>query len=145
MIQKAEVFQKYLSDNNLNVFSVEEVKDSPEGIVVFRSHITAEGQRFPLIVIFDKSIFTVVRVQIFPQARNDENRLNIYEWINEETAKYKLFKFYCAADGSLMLEVCHTAEDPESEVNGDTLYLLFDMIINYLDESYRNIMRVIFR
>ena len=145
MTKKAEAFQKYLADNNIDAFAVEDVKHSENNITVFRSHITVEGQNFPLVVIFDSSIFTVIRVQILTRAMNDANRLPLLAWVNDETAKYKLFRFYFNNDGSLMLELCHTADDPEADISGDTLYLFFDMIINYLDESYRRIMKVVFR
>ena len=145
MLKKAAAFQRYLTENNQNSFTVEEVKHSPDQLTLFRSSIHVEGQDLPLVILFDTSIFTVIRVQVVPQALNKTNGGSLLSLINSETAKYKLFRFYCAADGSLMMEICHTAEDPEAEINGDTFYLFFDMIIHYLDDAYRHIMKAVYR
>ena len=140
MNKKAEDFKKYLDEKDIKVFEIEEVKDEQE-TAVFRSHILVAGQQLPTVVIFDKSIFTVIRVQVSPQALVEDNQVELLNLINEENFKYKPFKLYFNPNGNLFLDLCLTAED--NEISGDTIYLMFNIIINYLNESYRDMMKAI--
>ena len=68
MNTKAEVFSKYLEDKEIKAFQVEEIADDAQHTVVYRSHIEVEGQQLPTLVLLDDSVFSMVRVQVAPQA-----------------------------------------------------------------------------
>ena len=121
---------------------MEELEGDNQQTAVFRSHITTEGQQLPTVVIFDDSIFALVRVQISPKALTETNQLELLKLINEEAAAYKPFKLYLNRDGDLMLEVCLVVD---GELKGDTVYTLFSVIINYLDANYRKFMKCIWQ
>ena len=142
MNKNAEAFKAYLDEKDIHVFEVEELEGSNQGTVVFRSHITTEGQQLPAIVILDESVFALVRVQISPKALTESNQLELLKLANEETAAYKPFKLYLNGDGDLMLDVCVVADD---ELKGDTIYTMFSVIINYLDANYRKFMKRIWQ
>jgi len=110
--------------------------------VVFRSSITTEGQQLPTIVILDDSIFALLRVQITPRALSEENQLELLKMVNEESAGYKPFKLYLNKDGDLMMDVCLVIED---ELKGDSIYAMFALIIDYLNNNYRNFMKRIWQ
>ena len=142
MNKNAEAFKTYLEEKDIHVFEVEEPKGANQGTVVFRSHITTEGQQLPTAVILDESIFAMVRVQISPKALTESNQQELLKLANEESAAYKPFKLYLNRDGDLMLDVCIIADE---ELKGDTIYTMFSVIINYLDANYRKFMKCIWQ
>lgn len=141
MIKKAEDFKLYLDNNKITAFQMEEIENDENGTVVFRTHITVNGQQLPSALILDNSIFTLIRVQISPQARNADNELELSKLLNEENAKYKPFKFYFNGNGDLMLDVCMMTKG--DEINAEDVFLMYNIIINYLDTSYRSLMKAI--
>lgn len=44
MNKKAEAFEAYLKEKDIKAFEVEELEGDEQNTVVFRSHITTEGQ-----------------------------------------------------------------------------------------------------
>ena len=141
MNKNAEAFKNYLDEKKIEVFAIEETPDDAQETAVFRSHMIVAGQQLPTIVVTDKSIFTVIRVQVAPQVLKDENKAALLDFVNAENLKYKPFKLYFNANGTLLLDLCLTNAD--SELNGDTIYLLFDVIINYLNDNYQDIMKAV--
>ena len=141
MIKKAEEFKLYLDKNNITAFQMEEIQNDANSTVVFRTHVAVNGQQLPSAVIIDNSVFTMIRVQISPQALTPENEPALSKMLNSENAKYKPFKFYFNEAGDFMLDVCLVARD--NEANAEEIFLMYNLIINYLNESYRNIMKVI--
>lgn len=140
MNRKAEAFKEYLKEKDIKVFAIEALEGDEQKTVVFRSHITVEGQQLPAIVILDESIFALVRVQITPRAMTDENHFELLKKVNEESSAYKPFKLYLNQSGDLMLDVCMVIED---ELKGDTIYAMFALIIDYLNTNYRTFMKCI--
>ncbi|MBO6292136.1 MAG: hypothetical protein J6N51_07765 [Selenomonas sp.] len=142
MNKKAEAFKKYLEEKDIKSFEVEELEGDEQKTAVFRSYITTEGQQLPTLVILDESIFALLRVQIAPRALAEENQLELLKKVNEETSAYKPFKLYLNKDGDLMLEVCLVIEE---ELKGDSIYAMFALIIDYLNDNYRKFMKCIWQ
>ena len=143
MNKKAEAFQNYLDadENKKTAFQREEVKEDTQKTVVFRSHIVVEGQQLPTLVILDDSVFSMIRIQVSPQAKTEENELKVLKMANEFNLKYKPFKLYFDAAGSLILDVCLLTPGEDFSELGDEIYGMFDVLINFLNESYRPIMK----
>ena len=125
------------------MFAVEETPDDAQETAVFRLHIIVAGQQLPTIVITDKSIFSLIRVQISPQVLTEQNKTALLAFVNEENTKYKPFKLYFNANGALLLDFCLTNAAADDALRGDTVYLIFDVIINYLSDNYQSIMKAI--
>ena len=142
MNKKAEAFKKYLEEKNIKSFEIEELEGDEQKTAVFRSYITTEGQQLPTLVILDESIFALLRVQIAPRALSEENQLELLKKNNEESAAYKPFKLYLNKEGDLMLEVCLVVE---GDLNGDTIYAMFAILIDYLNDNYRKFMKCIWQ
>ena len=138
MNRKAESFKNYLQENEIKAFSIEEIDDET---ALFRTFVMADGQRLPAAFIVDKSIFSLIRVQIVPQIVSAENKNRLLQFINEINFKYKPFKFYFNPAGNLLLDVCII--DKNNGIDGKEVSLLFNVINNYLNESYRDLMKVI--
>ena len=141
MIKKAEEFKQYLDKNNITVFQMEEIPNDANSTVVFRTHVTVNGQQLPTALILDNSIFAMIRVQISPQALTAENESALAKMLISENAKYKPFKFYCNENGDLILDVCIINRD--TAFSAEEVFLMYNLIINYLNESYRTIMKAI--
>lgn len=143
---KAEVFSKYLEEKKIDAFQVEEVADDAQHTVVYRSHIVVEGQQLPTLVLLDDSVFSMIRVQISPKARTEENELAVLRMVSEQNMKYKPFKLYFDQAGSLILDVCLlTPGKEESDFTelGEEVYGMFDVLIKFLEENYRSWMKEI--
>lgn len=141
MNKKAEGFKKFIDEKHPNIFDVEEILNDEQNTTVFRSSITIAGQRLLAMVIIDDSIFTILRVQILPQALTEENQAALLNLINEQNKGYKPFKLYLNDNKDLMLDTCLTVTT--DAIDGEVVYTLFDVIITYLNNSYRKIMKVV--
>ena len=143
---KAEVFNKYLEEKKIEAFQVEEVEGDAQHTVVFRSHVMIEGQQLPTLVLLDDSVFSMIRVQISPKARTEENELAVLRLVSDQNMKYKPFKLYFDQAGALILDVCLLtpgSEEKDFAMLGDEVYGMFDVLIKFLEENYRGWMKEI--
>lgn len=138
---KAEQFNAFLEEQQIKVFQMEEIEGNEQHTVVFRSFLGVEGQQLPTIVIIDDSIFSIIRVQIAPLALQEDNTADLMKLVNAQNAMYKPFKLFFDERGDLMLDVCLVTD--RDKLDGNEVYQLFNVIINYLDENYRNIMKAV--
>ena len=146
MNTKAEVFNKYLEEKEIKAFQVEEIADDAQHTVVYRSHIEVEGQQLPTLVLLDDSVFSMVRVQVAPQALTEENELELQRMASEYNMKFKPFKLYFDRNGDLVLDVCLLTpgqKEEEFAQLGDEVYGMFDVLIKFLEENYRGWMKKI--
>lgn len=141
MNNKAEQFQQYLQEKKIEAFAVDELKDDEMGTVVFRSHMDIEGQQLPTLVIVDNSIFVQIRVVLLKKARSKEKELEVLQVLNEENMKYKPFKLYFSQEGDCIFDVSLVTE--QEKLSGDMVYTMFKVLIDYLNENYRKIMKAI--
>ena len=139
MNKKAEQFQEYLKEKELeNVFTLEERADELH-TALFRSQIDIEGHKLPTVVIFDDSLYGVVRVLVAPKALTEENALAVMKLANGYNKRYKALKYYFDDAGALLLDVAILSV--EGERTGDMVYAMFDVMIRHLNEAYKEIMR----
>ena len=88
-------------------------------------------------------MFSIIRVQIAPQVLNAENEVKLLKLANAQSAMYKPFKLFFDERGNLMLDVCLVTE--EDKFDGNKVYKILSVIINYLDGNYRNIMKEVWQ
>jgi hypothetical protein len=143
MTKKAQIFQDFLKEKKIEAFEVETLPDDPEQTTAFRSHVEVDGQRLPMLVLLDHSVFSMIRVQISPRCRTADNEKAVLELANEQNFKYKPFKLYFDKEGSLILDICLLTPDEDSKELGNMLYAMFDVMIGYLNENYRALMKAI--
>lgn len=141
MNKKAQIFQEYLQEKNINCFQVQEVPNDELNTVVFRSSIEVEGQQLPTLVITDSSIYTMIRVRVANAALKEGNETELLKAIGKLNSHYKIFKYYFAEDGALILD-SYLLEKPE-ELDGDMVYTVLDIIVKHLLAEYKNIMKAI--
>ena len=141
MNKKAQIFQEYLQEKNITCFQVQEVPDEELNTVVFRSSIEVEGQQLPTLVITDSSIYTMIRVRVANAVLKESNETELLKAIGKLNSHYKIFKYYFAEDGALILD-SYLLEKPE-ELEGDMVYTVLDIIVKHLLAEYKNIMKAI--
>ena len=141
MNKKAQIFQENLQEKNITCFQVQEVPNDELNTVVFRSSIEVEGQQLPTLVITDSSIYTMIRVRVANAALKEGNETELLKAIGKLNSHYKIFKYYFAEDGALILD-SYLLEKPE-ELDGDMVYTVLDIIVKHLLAEYKNIMKAI--
>ena len=142
MNNKAQKFKDYLDEKGIKVFEIEELDDE-QATVAFRSRLAINGQNLPTVVFVDNSNYSMVRVQIAPNALNADNQIDLLKFSNNENSKYKPFKLFFNDNGDLLLDFCIDAD--EEIFSGEKVYAVFDIIINYLENNYRDMMKVIWK
>lgn len=141
MNKKAQIFQEYLEEKKITCFEVQEVENDTLNTVVFRSAIDVEGQQLPTLVILDSSIYAMVRVRVANAALKEGNKTALVEAINKINSQYKIFKYYFADDGALILDSYVLSR--QEELDCDMVYTVLDIIVKHLTAEYKNIMKLI--
>lgn len=142
MNEKAKKFSQYLKEKEIKAFTTEELKDDLH-TVVFRSRMDIQGNSLPTIVVWDDSIYGMIRILVAPKALNETNKTALLELLNGYNKKYKSFKYYVDDEGSLLLDACLLTKT--NEADGDMVYIMFDVFIQHLNEVYKEIMKVIWQ
>lgn len=140
MNKHAEEFKKYLQEKNITIFEVNE-NDDESHTTIFNSYMVVAGQQLPTIVITDDSVFTVIRVQIALEILKPENELTLLKMVDEINRNYKLLKMYFDEAGSLYLDASIVTF--ERDWKGDEVYLIFDVMLDFLNENYKKIMQTL--
>lgn len=140
MNKKAKAFRTYLKKAGIEAFEMEDMHDDELHTVIFRTFIEAQGTKLPLIFVLDDTLYGSIRVLIAPKVLKDGNEMAVYQLINEYNRTYKSFKYCIDEEGALLLDMCYINND---DVDGDILSVLFDVIIQHLEESYRPLMKAI--
>ncbi len=140
MNHKAEKFQDMLEEKQIEAFQSEEMKDDYH-TTVFHSNVEVKGQRLPLWVLVDDSIYTIIRVGIATKVVEDKNRAAVQNYLDGINRHYKIFKYYTAENGDLILDCCLTATDD----GFDPLLIqtILNVILEHLQEAYADIMKVV--
>ena len=138
--KKAEAFEAYLEERFINVFEMQEIHDELN-TCVFKSRITVEGQNLVTLIILDNSIYGMVRVMVAENALNQSNEERLRKLVEKYNSSYKMFKYYFAQDGSLILDVCLL--EPAEATDGNMIYTVLDVVIKHLEDEYKNIMKAI--
>ena len=143
MNKKAEGFKQYLAEKKIACFQVEELPQDKLNTVAFHSSVEVEGQRLPLVLLLDSSIYGIVRVLVARHALKPENEAELLRSVNALNRRYKAFKYYLDDEGSLVLDSCIMM--PVGEANGGLIYTVLDVILRHLQAEYRPLMQKIWR
>lgn len=72
-MSKAAKFDEFLSSNNINCFSKEEI-DNEMHSIVYRAHMEVSSQNLPTMIVLDDSIYTMIQVRVAAGVVNAGNR-----------------------------------------------------------------------
>ena len=135
---KAEKFQAFLKDNDINYFESQTLSD--EFHTIFRSRIEAKGQIMPMAIFIDDSIFTMIRTQV-ATGINEKNIDSIKSHLNMLNAEYKIFKYYLREDGNIYLDVCIPFVD--ETFDSRMIQTLLPILVQQLETVYEDLMAVV--
>lgn len=140
MNKKAEKFNAFLKENNITYFNAQDL-DNEVHTVLYRSFMEVSGQNLPAMVVLDDSIYAMVQVRVAAGLVKDANRAAIMEHINKLNEKYKVFKYYVAGNGDIVIESCiPTTED---EFVPGMINAVIEVILKHLIEEYPQIMKIV--
>lgn len=100
--------------------------------VIFRSGLEVKGQRLPLLVFIDDSVYVIIRVFLASHVVHDMNRKAVYDFLNEANRQYKIFKFYTTEEGDIVLDTCIPSADDSFSPD------MIDAIIRQVTYPYLN-------
>ena len=136
---KAEKFQAFLKDNDINYFESQTLSDEFH-TTIFRSRIEAKGQIMPMAIFIDDSIFTMIRTQV-ATGINEKNIDSIKSHLNMLNAEYKIFKYYLREDGNIYLDVCVPFVD--ETFDSRMIQTLLPILVQQLETVYEDLMAVV--
>ena len=127
MNKKAEEFKAYVEEMHPQTFTIEEIPDDTYETVVFRSFAEVRGNRLPLVVILDTSIYAMIRILVVPRAVRNQNREELLEMLNRYNKKYKTCKYYLDDEENIVLDTCILCG--EEKIDGDLVYAMFRVLL----------------
>jgi hypothetical protein len=136
---KAEKFQTFLKENDINFFEAQALADELH-TTIFRSRIEAKGQILPMAIFIDDSIFTMIRTQV-AMGINVKNVDRIKGHLNMLNAEYKIFKYYLREDGNIYLDVCVPFVD--ETFDSRMIQTMLGLLVQQLEAVYEELMAVI--
>ena len=136
---KAEKFQKFLKENDINFFESQTLADEFH-TTIFRSRIEAKGQIMPMAIFIDDSIFTIIRTQV-ATGINAKNVQRIKDHLNTLNAEYKIFKYYLREDGNIYLDICVPFVD--ETFDSRMIQTLLPILVQQLETVYEDLMAVV--
>lgn len=136
---KAEKFQAFLKDNDINYFESQALSDEFH-TTIFRSRIEAKGQIMPMAIFIDDSIFTMIRTQV-ATGINEKNIDSIKSHLNMLNAEYKIFKYYLREDGNIYLDICIPFVD--ETFDSRMIQTLLPILVQQLETVYEDLMAVV--
>ena len=136
---KAEKFQAFLKDNDINYFESQALSDEFH-TTIFRSRIEAKGQILPMAIFIDDSIFTIIRTQV-ATGINEKNIDSIKSHLNMLNAEYKIFKYYLREDGNIYLDICVPFVD--ETFDSRMIQTLLPILVQQLETVYEDLMAVV--
>jgi hypothetical protein len=140
MNKKAEKFSAMLKENKIDCFELVEMKDE-QSTIVYRSAMEVGGQRLPVVIAIDQSLFVIVRTIVANNCLAGEAaRARVERRINDLNGQYKIFKYY-VRDGSLILDMCIPAS--ETGFEPDIVRGVLDLAVRHLTETFPALMETI--
>ena len=136
---KAEKFQAFLKENDINYFESQALSDEFH-TTIFRSRIEAKGQILPMAIFIDDSIFTIIRTQV-ATGINEKNIDSIKSHLNMLNAEYKIFKYYLREDGNIYLDICVPFVD--ETFDSRMIQTLLPILVQQLETVYEDLMAVV--
>ena len=129
MLKKAESLYKYLAEQNIGNFNVQEL-DNEQQSVIFQSTFPLDKNLMPVGIIVDTTIFTIIRIKLVENLLDDRNILEAYRCITKANGRNKIAKYYITPDMTIYVDACIPQEEPvfSPKLVVDILHLMLQNI-----------------
>lgn len=136
--EKVAAFQKYLEDNKIGGFGLQDFQNDVHA-QAFRSNLPVEGQNLPFMILLDDSVYTMLQVQVATSIATGEKRAKICEYLNDLNEQYRMLKYSADAAGNVLLTCCIPAGVPHFEPA--LVIAILNQIQGHLNALYPDIMK----
>lgn len=140
MVEGAEKFKNFLKENKIDSYQSESLRDKHKS-VIFRSSIEVEGQFVPVGVIFDDTIYVIVRVNLAHKALNDQNAYAIERFLMRLNNGSKLFKYYLTPDTSVILDACIPML--EENFSAELVHTIVGVVAKEVETHHKELMQLV--
>ncbi len=138
---KADKFNRFLQEKGINCFQTEEVPGNDMHPVVYRSFMEVDGQNLPTMLVIDDSIYVMLQVRVGAGLVKEGNRAAVLSHLNGLNANFKVFKYYAAENGDIVIESCIPTTD--GEFVPDMVHAVIDVVLKHLNEEYPRLMKTV--
>ena len=140
MNTKAEKFNKFLEEKNITCFQTHEVEGDMHP-VVYRSFMEVNGQNLPTMLVIDDSIYVMLQVRVGAGLVKEANKAAVLEHLNALNENYKVFKYYVADNGDVVIESCIPTTD--DDFVPEMVHAVIDVVLKHLNDEYPKLMKVV--
>lgn len=137
---KAQKFSDFLKENNLQMFTEQEVQGEMNP-VVYRAFMEVGGQNLPSMLVIDDSIYVMLQVRVAAGVVKESNKEAVMALLNKMNGQYKVFKYYVDEEGSIILESCMPTTD--NEFVPGLVNAVMDVVVRHLNECNAEIMKTV--
>ena len=107
---KAEKFDAFMKEREVSGFHKEEYDDQFRTVVYFSGLQTAGQQQFVQVQLND-SIYGMIKVLVGHKVVNEQNRVQVLDYLNQLNSRFGAFKYIVTPDGNLELDCSLVAND----------------------------------
>ena len=136
--EKVEAFQKFLDENQITGFNMEDLGGEAHRHA-FRSNLPVAGQQLPFWIVLDDSVYTMIQIQIVGAIAVADKRERVCAYLNDLNEQYQVLKYSADAQGNVILSCCIPAGVPHFEP-ALVIAILNQIQIN-LNETYGGMMK----
>lgn len=101
-IKKAEALQKYLAENKIEGFGLQNFQDDVHSHA-FRSNLPVAGTNLAFMILLDDSVYTLIQVQIAANLVTEEKKAFVCEELNKLNDQYRMLKYNVDETGNILL------------------------------------------
>jgi hypothetical protein len=110
---RAKALKDYFEEHEVKGFKVLEPKN--EGApTVFHTFLAFKGKKLPIAIVVDKTVYSLIQVEVMANVVNDDNREKILELLNTYNLQFKMFN-YSIINKAIVLECSIIASDSKFE------------------------------
>lgn len=101
-IKKAEALQKYLAENKIEGFGIQNFQDDVHSHA-FRSNLPVAGTNLAFMILLDDSVYTLIQVQVAANLITEEKKVFVCEEMNKLNDQYRMLKYNVDEAGNILL------------------------------------------
>lgn len=136
-IKKAEALQKYLLENKIEGFGLQNVQDEVHSHV-FRSNLPVAGSNLAFMILLDDSVYTLIQVQVASHLVTEDKKAFVCEELNQLNNQYRMLKYNLDDSGNILLS-CSIPAGLE-HFDPALLIALLNQIQGHLNATYPELM-----
>lgn len=134
---KSLKLKEFFKANKMEMFQDQNINDEAE-TTIFRSRMQVKGQLLPFAILVDRTVYTLIQVQLAPAVATGKAFSKVAKFLNECNNRFRLFKFTISEAGDLLVNATLTFKDDNFEPA--LLNAILAEIVKFLDAEYPALM-----